>query len=80
MSEEREGVVARGPSEGAETPPFTPEQMAWLDRVIVARSSRAPPTGPVSAASPPGGSGLVTAASLPGEWGPRMMGPHNLER
>ena len=64
MSEEREGVVARGPSEGAEIPPFTPEQMAWLDRVIV-RSSRAPPTGPDPAASPQGGSGLVTAASLP---------------
>ena len=74
MSGEGEGLVASGPWEEAETLPFTPEQVAWLDRMIVAWPSRAPPTGPDSATSPPGGSGLVTAASHPGEWGPQVMG------
>ncbi len=53
-----------GPREDA--PPFTPEQIQWIDRLIVGRF---PPTsGPGDPAGSSGASGsLTTAASQPGK-------------
>ena len=70
MSTEGEVDGASGAGGGVADAPFSPEQLAWLDRVIEARSHVRNPTGatpPASAGSLPGGSGLVTAASGHGE-------------
>ena len=54
-----------------DTPPFTPEQLAWIDRLVAARQAQAlhRPTGtdPSAAVSTSPGSLLTTAASQPGK-------------
>ena len=67
MSHEREeGGVGTDP-EDAVALPFTPEQLAWLDRVVEARTRGHPASAPVAAPLVPGGSGGTAAASQLGK-------------
>ena len=67
MSHEGEDGGVRAAPEEAGAPPFTPEQLAWLDRVMEARTRGPPASAPVTAPPVLGGSGVSTAASPPGE-------------
>ena len=67
MSHEREeGGIGMDPEE-AVAAPFTPEQLAWLDHVVEARTRRPPASALVAAPPLPGESGGTAAASQLGK-------------
>ena len=64
MSREETTDGSQVAGEEAELPPFTADQLAWLDRLIEARSADSRGRQSTSQPRP---SGLVTAASQPGK-------------
>ena len=59
---------------GADPPPFSPEQLAWIDRLIVSRQTPAPHATLHDEATSRAGDPLMTAASSPGESQHAVMG------
>ena len=59
---------------GVDPPHFSPEQLAWIDRLIVSRQTPAPRATLRDEATSRAGDPLMTAASSPGESQRAVMG------